>query len=130
MSVEFLCSCCQAATAGAALGASGKALAGGDSMAMQLGHVHIKTREDPRKVAQFYIDNFGATVKREIPGRGCQLDLHGVQLNVPTMIADQNHEQHVGIWLRRAAPLCDAAVAGKAFRSGRAAIRYIEAVQR
>ena len=26
-------------------------------MAMQLGHVHIKTREDPRKVAQFYIDN-------------------------------------------------------------------------
>jgi catechol-2,3-dioxygenase len=40
-------------------------------IAMQLGHVHIKTREDPGKVAQFYIDNFGATVKREIPGRGC-----------------------------------------------------------
>ena len=37
-------------------------------MTMQLGHVHIKTREDPRKVAQFYIDNFGATVKQEIPG--------------------------------------------------------------
>ena len=35
--------------------------------------------------------------KREIPGRGCQLDLHGVQLNVTTIIADQNHEQHVGI---------------------------------
>ena len=66
-------------------------------MAMQLGHVHIKTREDPQKVAQFYIDNFGATVKREIPGRGCQLDLHGVRLNVTTIIADQNHEQHVGI---------------------------------
>ena len=48
-------------------------------MAMQLGHVHIKTREDPQKVAKFYIDNFGATVKREIPGRGCQLDLHGMQ---------------------------------------------------
>ena len=64
---------------------------------MQLGHVHIKTREDPQKVAKFYIDNFGATVKREIPGRGCQLDLHGVQLNVTTIIADQNHEQHVGI---------------------------------
>ena len=41
-------------------------------MAMQLGHVHIKTREDPQKVAKFYIDNFGATVKREIPGRGRQ----------------------------------------------------------
>ena len=26
-------------------------------MAMQLGHVHIKTREDPQKVAKFYIDN-------------------------------------------------------------------------
>ena len=66
-------------------------------MAMLLGHVHIKTREDPQKVAKFYIDNFGATVKREIPGRGCQLDLHGVQLNVTNIIADQKHEQHVGI---------------------------------
>ena len=66
-------------------------------MAMHLGHVHIKTREDPQKVAKFYIDNFGATVKLETPGRGCQLDLHGVQLNVTTIIADQNHEQHVGI---------------------------------
>ena len=36
-------------------------------------------------------------MKREIPGRGCHLDLHGVQLNVTTIIADQNHEQHVGI---------------------------------
>jgi predicted enzyme related to lactoylglutathione lyase len=66
-------------------------------MTMQLGHVHIKTRDDPQKVAKFYIDNFGATVKRETPGRGCQLDLHGVQLNVTTINADQNHEQHVGI---------------------------------
>ena len=66
-------------------------------MAMQLGHVHIKTGEDPQKVAKFYIDNFGATVKRETPGRGCQLDLHGMQLNVTTINADQNHEQHVGI---------------------------------
>jgi hypothetical protein len=32
-------------------------------------------------------------VKREIPGCGCQLDLHRVQLNVTTIIADQNHEQ-------------------------------------
>ena len=77
--------------------ASGKSLAEETGMAMQLGHVHIKTREDPQKVAKFYIDNFGATVKRETPGRGCQLDLHGVQLNVTTINADQNHEQHVGI---------------------------------
>ena len=66
-------------------------------MAMQLGHVHIKTKEEPQKVARFYIDNFGAIVKRETPGRGCQLDLHGVQLNVTTINPDQNHEQHVGI---------------------------------
>jgi predicted enzyme related to lactoylglutathione lyase len=97
VSVEFLCSCCQAAAARAPRCASGKFLAEETGMAMQLGHVHIKTREDPQKVAKFYIDNFGATVKREIPGRGCQLDLHGVQLNVTTIIADQNHEQHVGI---------------------------------
>jgi predicted enzyme related to lactoylglutathione lyase len=77
--------------------ASGKSLAEETGMAMQLGHIHIKTREDPQKVAKFYIDNFGATVKRETPGRGCQLDLHGVQLNVTTINADQNHEQHVGI---------------------------------
>jgi predicted enzyme related to lactoylglutathione lyase len=99
MAVEFLCSCCQAAAAGAASARLGQipSLAEETGMAMQLGHVHIKTREDPQKVAKFYIDNFGATVKREIPGRGCQLDLHGVQLNVTTIIADQNHEQHVGI---------------------------------
>jgi predicted enzyme related to lactoylglutathione lyase len=83
--------------AGAASAPLGRPQREETAMAMQLGHVHIKTREDPQKVAKFYIDNFGATVKREIPGRGCQLDLHGVQLNVTTIIADQNHEQHVGI---------------------------------
>ena len=66
-------------------------------MAMEIGHVHIKTKADPQNVAKFYIDNFGATVKQEIPGRGCQLDLAGLQLNITTIIATQNHEQHVGI---------------------------------
>ena len=74
VSVEFLCSCCQAAVARAPSARLGKFLTEETGMAMQLGHVHIKTREDPQKVAKFYIDNFGATVKREIPGRGCQLD--------------------------------------------------------
>ena len=72
MSVEFLCSCRQAAAAGAASAALGESQREETGMAMQLGHVHIKTREDPQKVAKFYIDNFGATVKREIPGRGRQ----------------------------------------------------------
>ena len=36
-------------------------------------------------------------MKSEIPGRGVQLDLHGLQLNITTLIAAQNHEQHYGI---------------------------------
>ena len=59
-------------------------------------HVHLKT-PDPRKTAQFYVDNFGATLKDEIPGRGVRVDLHGLQLNITTLISAQNHEQHYGI---------------------------------
>jgi predicted enzyme related to lactoylglutathione lyase len=59
-------------------------------------HVHLKTR-DPKQTAQFYVDNFGATMKAEIPGRGFRLDLHGLQLNITGLIATQKHEQHYGI---------------------------------
>ena len=38
-------------------------------MAFAVQHVHIKTN-DPKETVQFYIDNFGATMKREVPGRG------------------------------------------------------------
>ena len=65
-------------------------------MAMEIGHVHIKTK-DPKETVQFYIDNFGATLKAEIPGRGFRLDLHGLQLNITSLIASQSHEQHYGI---------------------------------
>ena len=65
-------------------------------MAYAVQHVHIKTR-DPKTTAQFYIDNFAATLKAEIPGRGLRLDLHGLQLNVTSLISSQNHEQHYGI---------------------------------
>ena len=44
-------------------------------MAMAVQHVHLKG-EDPQKTAQFYIDNLGAKLIAEIPGRGCRLDLH------------------------------------------------------
>ena len=47
-------------------------------MAMEIGHVHIKTY-DPKKTAQFYIDNFGATMKNEAPNGNIQLNLHGLQ---------------------------------------------------
>jgi catechol 2,3-dioxygenase-like lactoylglutathione lyase family enzyme len=65
-------------------------------MAFTVQHVHLKT-PDPQKTAQFYIDNFGATLKGDIPGRGVRVDLHGLQLNITTLISAQNHEQHYGI---------------------------------
>jgi catechol 2,3-dioxygenase-like lactoylglutathione lyase family enzyme len=58
--------------------------------------VHLKT-PDPAKTAQFYIDNFGATMIGDIPGRGVRVNLHGLQLNITTLISVQNHEQHYGI---------------------------------
>ncbi len=65
-------------------------------MAMEIGHVHIKTY-DPKKTAQFYIDNFGATMKNEAPNGNIQLNLHGLQLNVTTISAAQNRKQMMGI---------------------------------
>ena len=65
-------------------------------MATEIGHVHIKTK-DPKTTAQFYIDNFGATMKREAPGGNIQLDLHGLQLNVTTISETQKRQQHLGI---------------------------------
>ncbi len=65
-------------------------------MSFTVQHVHLKN-PDPQKTAQFYIDNFGATLKDDIPGRGVRVDLHGLQLNITTLISAQNHEQHYGI---------------------------------
>jgi len=65
-------------------------------MVITFQHVHIKTR-DVAKTVQYYIDNFGATKKAEMVGRGWQLDLHGTQLNITGVITEQNHEQHYGI---------------------------------
>lgn len=65
-------------------------------MTLSVQHVHLKTR-DVAQTIQYYIDNFGATKKAEIPGRGWQLDLHGVQLNVTGIIEEQKHLQFYGI---------------------------------
>jgi len=65
-------------------------------MSFAVNHVHLKT-PDPAATAKFYMENFGATMKEEIPGRGIRLDLHGLQLNITTIVAAQNHEQHYGI---------------------------------
>ncbi len=63
-------------------------------MSFTVQHLHLKTR-DIKQTAQFYIDNFGATVKDEIPSR-IRLDLHGLQLNITGLNAKQTHEQHYG----------------------------------
>lgn len=65
-------------------------------MAIAFNHVHLKTL-DVEKTVKYYIDNYGATRKAEMPGRGWQLDLHGTQLNITGIITEQNHEQHYGI---------------------------------
>ena len=65
-------------------------------MQFAIRHVHFKTR-DPKGTVQYYVDNFGAKLKQEIPGRGYQIDLHGLQLNITTLIDAQNHEQHYGL---------------------------------
>ncbi|HZT86651.1 MAG TPA: VOC family protein [Stellaceae bacterium] len=65
-------------------------------MAMSVQHVHLKG-DDPKKTAQFYIDNLGATVIAEIPGRGVRLNLHGLQLNITGIVADQSRQQAKGI---------------------------------
>jgi catechol 2,3-dioxygenase-like lactoylglutathione lyase family enzyme len=65
-------------------------------MTISFNHVHIKTR-DVAATVKYYVDNFGATVKAEMPGRGWQLDLLGTQLNITVIIAEQNHEQAYGI---------------------------------
>ena len=65
-------------------------------MAFDIQHVHIKTR-DPKATMQFYIDNCGASYVAEIPGRGHRVNLHGLTLNITTIIDAQKHEQHLGI---------------------------------
>jgi catechol 2,3-dioxygenase-like lactoylglutathione lyase family enzyme len=65
-------------------------------MSFAIQHVHVKTR-DPQQTMQFYVDNLGATYVAEIPGRGHRVNLHGLTLNITTLISTQNHEQHYGI---------------------------------
>jgi len=65
-------------------------------MSLSLNHVHLKTR-DPDATVRYYVENFGATIKAQPAGRGYQLDLHGLRLNITNLNADQTHEQHYGI---------------------------------
>lgn len=65
-------------------------------MAFKLNHLHLKS-EDPKKTAQFYVDNLGATIVAEIGTRGYRLNLHGLTINLTTFVEDQSREQAYGI---------------------------------
>ncbi len=66
-------------------------------MAFKMNHLHLKS-PDPKKTAQFYVDNLGATITAEMTGdRGFRLDLHGLSLNVTKFIDSQTHEQVYGM---------------------------------
>ena len=65
-------------------------------MSFALNHVHLKTR-DPKQTAQFYVDNFGATLVGEIGTRGWRVNLHGLTLNITTIIDAQKRDQHLGV---------------------------------
>ena len=65
-------------------------------MSLSLNHVHLKTR-DPKRTAQFYVENFGATLVGEIGTRGYRVSLHGLNLNITTIIDAQKREQHYGV---------------------------------
>jgi catechol 2,3-dioxygenase-like lactoylglutathione lyase family enzyme len=65
-------------------------------MALQVNHLHVKSR-DPRAMAQFYVDNFGATFVAETGPTGYRLNLHGLMMNVSGFIEAQTREQRYGI---------------------------------
>ena len=65
-------------------------------MAIGVHHVHVKSR-DPKKTMQFYVDNLRATLIAEVNPQSFRVSLHGLQLNITTLITVQNHEQHYGI---------------------------------
>ena len=65
-------------------------------MAIGIHHVHLKTR-DPKQTMQFYVDNLGATLIAEVGARGYRVNLHGLTLNITTLIDTQRREQHYGV---------------------------------
>lgn len=65
-------------------------------MAFKLNHVHLKT-QDPKKTAQFYVENLGAAIEAELGNSGYRLDLHGLKLNVTDVIPAQTRKQHYGM---------------------------------
>lgn len=65
-------------------------------MAFTLNHVHLKS-PNPQQTAKFYVENLGATMVAEIGNRGYRLNLHGLTLNVTSLIEDQKRQQVYGV---------------------------------
>jgi catechol 2,3-dioxygenase-like lactoylglutathione lyase family enzyme len=65
-------------------------------MAFGIHHVHLKTK-DPKQTMQFYVDNLGATLIAEVGSRGYRVDLHGLTLNITSLIDTQSRQQHYGM---------------------------------
>ena len=64
-------------------------------MGFGIHHLHVKTH-DPKKTMQFYVDTLGATLIAEV-GRGYRVNLHGLQLNITSLIDTQTREQQYGL---------------------------------
>ena len=65
-------------------------------MAFGVHHVHLKSR-DPKQTMQFYVDNLGATLVAEVGGRGYRVNLHGLMLNITSLIDTQKRQQNYGV---------------------------------
>ncbi len=75
---------------------------GRPKISFKINHLHLKT-PDPRKTAQWHMENLGATIVSEaggVSGSGSasyRLNLHGVPLNVTGFVDGQKLEQHYGL---------------------------------
>jgi lactoylglutathione lyase len=68
-------------------------------MGFRINHLHIKT-SDPRKTAQWFVENLGAKIVRESRSDerlSFRLDLHGLSLSVTDFLEEQRLEQHYGM---------------------------------
>lgn len=65
-------------------------------MAFAIHHVHLKTR-DPEQTMRFYVDNLGATLIAQVNPRSYRVNLHGLTLNITSLIDTQSREQHYGM---------------------------------
>lgn len=62
----------------------------------KVNHLHFKT-SDPKKTAQWWVDNLGAKILSEIGTTGFRLDLYGVPLNITGLSPGSELDQSLGL---------------------------------